>query len=149
MGWVVVAGTAVFGAPRFLAKTLETHSVSSHEKMQNRGAPKTAVPTTTHPFFPEKSGQSPGVETPWFSFSHVYCVNHSFPGTFSNSTVEIHWFSTKKCHLLYLVLNAAKGGCGLGGGVAFDGFGGFGGFLPAAMTADIGPRKTGLANTPI
>ena len=28
------------------------------------------------------------------------------------------------------------------------GFGGFGGFLPAAMTADIGPRKTGLATRP-
>ena len=40
------------------------------------------------------------------------------------------------------------------GCVAFDGFGGFGGFgsfggfLPAAMTADIGPRKTGLATRP-
>ena len=30
----------------------------------------------------------------------------------------------------------------------FDGFGGSGGFLPAAMTADIGPRKTGLATRP-
>ena len=47
MGWVVV-GTAVFGAPRFLAKTLE-NTAFFHKKMQNRGAPKTAVPTTTHP----------------------------------------------------------------------------------------------------
>ena len=36
-------------------------------------------------------------------------------------------------------LNATKGGCVAFDG--FDGFGGFGGFLPAAMTADIGPRK--------
>ena len=49
MGRVRVA-TAVFGAPRFLAKTLE-HTASFHKKMQNRGAPKTAVPipTATHP----------------------------------------------------------------------------------------------------
>ena len=36
----MVVGTAVFGAPRFLAKTLETHTAFSHKKMQNRGAPK-------------------------------------------------------------------------------------------------------------
>ena len=47
MGWVVV-GTAVFGVPRFLAKTLENKAFF-HKKMQNRGAPKTAVPTTTDP----------------------------------------------------------------------------------------------------
>ena len=47
MGRVMV-GTAVFGAPRFLAKTLE-NTAFFHKKMQNRGAPKTAVPTTTHP----------------------------------------------------------------------------------------------------
>ena len=41
------------------------------------------------------------------------------------------------------------------GCVAFDSFGGFddfggsGGFLPAAMTADIDPRKTGLAPLPV
>ena len=37
----------VWGA-RFLAKTLENKAFF-HKKMQNRGAPKTAVPTTTHP----------------------------------------------------------------------------------------------------
>ena len=47
MGWVVV-GTAVFGVPRFLAQTLENIAFF-HKKVQNRGAPKTAVPTTTHP----------------------------------------------------------------------------------------------------
>ena len=40
------------------------------------------------------------------------------------------------------------------GCVAFDGFGGFdsfggsGGFLPAAMTADIDPREAGMATRP-
>ena len=43
-----MVGTAVFGAPQFLAKTLE-NTAFFHKKMQNRGAPKTAVPTTTHP----------------------------------------------------------------------------------------------------
>ena len=47
MGWVVV-GTTIFGAPRFLAKTLK-NTAFFHENMQNRGTPKTAVLTTTHP----------------------------------------------------------------------------------------------------
>ena len=45
-----------------------------------------------------------------------------------------------------------KGGVWSRGCVAFDGFdgfGGFGGFLPAAVTADIGPRKKRAGNTPI
>ena len=47
MGWVGV-GTAVFGVPRFLAKALE-NTAFFIKKMQNRGAPKTAVPTPSHP----------------------------------------------------------------------------------------------------
>ena len=47
MGWVRV-GTAVFGAPRLLAKMLE-NTAFFRKKLQNRGAPKTAIPTTTHP----------------------------------------------------------------------------------------------------
>ena len=43
----MVVGTAVFGAPIFLARTLE-NTAFVHKKMQNRGSPKTAVPTTTH-----------------------------------------------------------------------------------------------------
>ena len=47
MGWVVV-GTAVFGAPRFCI-FLWKNAVFSRVLARNRGAPKTAVPTTTHP----------------------------------------------------------------------------------------------------
>ena len=47
MGWVVV-GTAVSGAPRLLAKIME-NTAFFDKKMQNRGTPKTAVHTTTHP----------------------------------------------------------------------------------------------------
>ena len=39
-----------------------------------------------------------------------------------------------------LFSKCCKGGVWSRGCVAFDGFDGFGGFLPAAMTADIGPR---------
>ena len=66
MGWAVV-GTAVFGVPRFLAKTLENKTFF-HKKMQNRGAPKTAVPTTTHPIpqlTPSYSGGWWGVFSFW------------------------------------------------------------------------------------
>ena len=47
MGWAVV-GTAVFGAPRFCICLWE-NAVFFRVLAQNRGAPKTAVPTTTHP----------------------------------------------------------------------------------------------------
>ena len=46
MGWVVV-GTAVFGAPRFPI-FLWKNAIFSRILARNRGAPKTAVPTTTH-----------------------------------------------------------------------------------------------------
>ena len=47
MGWVVV-GTAVFVAPRFCI-FLWKNAVFFRVLAENRGAPKTAVPTTTHP----------------------------------------------------------------------------------------------------
>ena len=47
MGLVVV-GTAVFGAPR-LCIFLWKNAVFSRVLAKNWGAPKTAIPTTTHP----------------------------------------------------------------------------------------------------
>ena len=64
------------------------------------------------------------------------------------------FFKASRAGPKLLTLNAAKGGVWSRGCVAFDGSGGFGGFggsggfLPAAMTADIGPGKTGLATRP-
>ena len=47
MGWVVV-WTAIFGAPRFCI-FLWRNAVFFRFLAKNRGAPKMAVPTTTHP----------------------------------------------------------------------------------------------------
>ena len=47
MEWVVV-GTAGFGAPRFCV-FLWKNALFSRVLARNRGAPKTAVPTTTRP----------------------------------------------------------------------------------------------------
>ena len=68
MGWVVV-GTAVFGAPRFLAKTLEKKHVST------KSAPKTAVPTTTHPI----RHLTPSYFSIWFSIFSPFPVFGRFP----------------------------------------------------------------------
>ena len=43
-----MVGAAVFGAPRFCI-FLWKHAVFSRVLAKNRGAPKMAVPTTTHP----------------------------------------------------------------------------------------------------
>ena len=61
-----MVGTAVFGAPRFCIKTLK-NAVFSRALAKNRGAPKMAVPTTTHPIpqltpTPKKANSVVGLE---------------------------------------------------------------------------------------
>ena len=65
-----------------------------------------------------------------------------------STTVSKKAASLPRGTLSGLFSKCCKGGVWSRGCVAFDGFGGFGGFLPAAMTADFGPRKTGPATRP-
>ena len=57
-----MVGTAVLGAPRF-SIFLWKNAVFSRVLAENRGAPKTAVPTTTHPI-PHLTPASLGEKVP-------------------------------------------------------------------------------------
>ena len=99
MGWVVV-GTAVFGAPRFCTIFAE-NAVFSGVFHQNRGAPKTAVPTTTIPHFPPSYALSVGTPVT----GRPECK-----GMGSNRRA-IAWFTPHRCGPVKALLQQALGLC--------------------------------------